>query len=183
MKKIFILALSLAMMATTSFAQKKYFTRNGKVSFYSKAPLENIEAHNKSASSVIDGATGKMEMAVLIKGFEFEKALMQEHFNENYMESSKYPKAVFKGQIKDASKVNFTKDGTYNVNVAGVMDLHGVKKDMTATGTITVKSGAVSARSEFNILLEDFKIKIPGVVKDKVSKSVKIVVDGAYTTL
>src|SRR5690606_1652063 len=116
----------------------------GKVSFHSDAPLEKIEAHNASASTVLDAASGNLEWAVLIQGFQFEKALMQEHFNENYMESAKYPKAKFKGKVDNWSSVNLGKDGDYPVTVSGTMEIHGVSKPITAEGRITVKGGQIS---------------------------------------
>ena len=104
---------SLAIMALTigSADAQKYFTRSGKISFYSDTPMEKIEAKNGSATSVLDTESGKMEFAVLIKGFQFAKSLMQDHFNENYMESSKYPKALFKGEISNIDDVDFGHDG------------------------------------------------------------------------
>src|SRR5882762_5343542 len=106
MKKVLLLAAGLVIGAL-AFSQDRVFTRKGQISFYSKAPLEDIEAHNKAAVRVLDKTTGQLEFSVLMKGFEFEKALQQEHFNEDYVESDKYPKAVFKGKLADVSKVKF----------------------------------------------------------------------------
>ncbi|MBS1563436.1 MAG: YceI family protein [Bacteroidetes bacterium] len=182
MKKGLLMA---AMLLTGAglFAQDRIFTRKGEISFYSRAPLENIEAHNRAAVSVIDKTTGQLEFSVLMKGFEFEKALMQEHFNENYVESDKYPKATFKGKLTDMSRVKFAADGSYTVPVSGQLTLHNITKDLATTATITVKGGVVSAHTEFNITLEDYKISIPALVKDKVSKTVKIVVNGSYENM
>ena len=121
-----------------------------------------------------------MEFAVLIKAFQFEKALMQEHFNENYMESDKYPKAIFKGAIVDASTVDFSKDGDYPVKVKGKLTIHGVTNEVETDGTIDVKDGKISASSNFEIAVADYKIKIPSVVKDNIAKTVQIVVDMNY---
>ncbi len=165
---------------TQASAQQRYFTRKGKVSFLSDAPMEKITSQNTQGTSVFDAATGNMEFAVLMKAFEFEKALMMEHFHENYAESDKYPKAVFKGTITDISSVNLAKDGIYPVNYKGALTLHGVTKDITGNGNFVVKDGKISAHSDFAILLEDFKIAIPALVKDKVAKEVKITVDAAY---
>src|SRR5690606_29851446 len=104
----------------------KYLTRSGKVTFFSSTPLEAIEAFNNEAASVMDAKTGDIVFQVPIRSFKFENALMQEHFNENYLESSKYPKAEFKGKITDINKVNFSKDGTYNVTSKGNLTIHGV---------------------------------------------------------
>src|SRR5215210_8582560 len=117
MKKATVLVLGLVFAASGVFAQDKFFTKSGKISFYSKASLENIEAHNKTVTCVLDTKSGNLQFAVLMKAFEFEKALMQEHFNENYVESHKFPKAEFKGQLSNNSEVNYGKDGKYPVTV------------------------------------------------------------------
>src|SRR5436190_22377280 len=132
----FLIAATL--LSTTLSAQDKFFTKTGKISFYSKAIIENIEAHNRSVTCVIDTKTGLVQFSVPIKGFEFEKALMQEHFNENYLESDKYPKSTFRGKILNMDKANYTKKGTYPVEVEGDLFIHGVTKHVKQKGTITV---------------------------------------------
>ena len=117
---------------------------------------------------------------VTLKAFEFEKALMQEHFNENYVESDKFPKAVFKGVIQDFAKINLAKNGNYPVKVAGKLTLHGVTNDVVTDGIIDVKDGVVTAKSKFNIKCSDFKIEIPSLVKEKVSNTVTITVTAPY---
>src|SRR6476619_4983321 len=113
LKKNLILLLTLVLSAFVPFAQGKFYTKTGKVSFYSKAPLEEIEGKNKTVTAVLDSKTGGIQFAVQMKGFEFEKQLMQQHFNENYVESNKYPNAEFKGTITNNSDINYSKDGTY----------------------------------------------------------------------
>ncbi|MEK7253941.1 MAG: YceI family protein, partial [Bacteroidota bacterium] len=110
MKRTIVLIPLLLLFFAQGIQAQKYFTREGKITFVSDAAMEKIEAVTNSATSVIDMATGAVEFAVLIKGFQFKKALMQEHFNENYMESSKFPKATFKGKIDNFSSVNLKKD-------------------------------------------------------------------------
>jgi hypothetical protein len=161
----------------TTMAQDKFFTKNGKINFVSKGTVETIEAQHKSVTCVLDSKTGNIQFSVLMKGFEFKKALMQEHFNENYVESDKFPKADFKGQIANNSDVNYTKDGSYNVKVKGKLTLHGETKDVETSGTITVSGGKPTATSEFNVLMSDYKIAIPGVVKDHMDNNVKITVN------
>jgi hypothetical protein len=182
MKKLNAVIL-LMVFGLSSFAQTKYFSRNGEIAFYSEAPLEQIEARNTSANSVLDASTGQIEFAVLMKAFGFEKALMEEHFNENYVESGKFPKSTFKGKIENISEVDFSKDGKYKVKVSGQLTLHGVTKDVSTAGTIEVKNGAVNATSEFSILLEDYQIAIPKLVKDKIANEVKITVSIPYQKL
>ncbi|MBC5772839.1 YceI family protein [Pontibacter sp. KCTC 32443] len=183
MKKIVFNTLLLVLLATAVQAQDKFFTKTGKISFFSSTPMEDIEAHNKTTTSVIDTKTGKLEFAVLMKAFQFEKALMEEHFNENYVESGKYPKASFSGAIANLSDVNFKKDGTYKVTVKGNLTLHGVTKAVEAPGTIIVKNGVVNAASTFNISPEDYKIAIPNLVREKIAKQIKVTVDMNYEPL
>jgi polyisoprenoid-binding protein YceI len=124
------------------------------------------------------------EFAVLVKGFEFKSSLMQEHFNENYMESDKYPKAHFKGKIVDVGKVNFQKAGEYAAIVAGALTMHGVTKDIETKAVFKVAGEAsVVSTASFAITLDDFNIAIPGLVKDKISKIAKIKVDCNYNIL
>lgn len=181
--KSLISAIVLFLMVNTVFAQKKYFTKTGNVSFSAGTALEAIDGTNKSVASVFDAATGQIEFGMLVKGFDFRSALMMEHFNENYMESDKYPKATFKGRIKNIDKIDFSKDGTYPAVVAGTIEIHGVKKDIEAPGSFKVAGGNVSALASFTVTLEDFKISIPGLVKDKISKTAKVNVDCSYTIL
>ncbi|MBK0402362.1 YceI family protein [Adhaeribacter sp. BT258] len=184
MRSTFLTLLFSGVLAISSaFAQDKYFTKNGQVSFFSSTPMENIEASNNNATSVIDAKTGKMEFAILMKAFKFEKALMEEHFNENYVESGKYPKATFAGNITNLSGVDFSKNGTYKVNVKGKMTIHGVTKDVEAPGTITVENGKVKANSVFNVAPEDYKIEIPKLVREKIAKEIKVTVNMDYQAL
>ncbi len=176
-KKSLITLAGFIFFAASINAQGRFFTKTGKIEFYSNAPLEDIEAKNKTVTAVLDSKTGAMQFSVQMRGFEFKKALMQEHFNENYVESSKYPKAEFKGTVANNSVVNYSKDGTYNVTVKGKMTLHGITKDVEAPGTIKIEGGKVEGRSTFNIRLSDYKISVPSVVKDKVSNNIRISVD------
>jgi hypothetical protein len=159
MKKATVLVLGLVFAVSGVFAQDKFFTKTGKISFYSKATLENIEAHNRSVTCVLDSKTGAIQFSALVKGFEFEKALMQQHFNENYLESTKHPRAEFKGQIANNGDINYAQDGTYNAKVKGKLTIHGETQDVETDGTITVKGGKLQAAGDFNVQLQDYKIK------------------------
>ena len=181
MKKLIFMTSSLMLfLIINAEAQTKYFTKEGKAHFYSKAAEEEIEATNKKVTSILDVGTGQMEFSVLMKAFEFQKALMQEHFNENYVESDKFPKATFKGKIANISDVKFTTDGSYPVKVSGAMTIHGVTKEINVPGTIEIKGGKINGKSAFNLLLKDYNIEIPSLVKDKVAESVKVDVDLNY---
>jgi polyisoprenoid-binding protein YceI len=177
LKKMLFLAALIAFVLPAANAQK-LFTRNAKVYFNATAPSspEVIEASHTSGTFVLDQATGNLEMAVLIKGFSFERALMQEHFNENYLESSKFPKATFKGKLDKVSDVNFTKEGTYTANVTGDLTIHGVTQKVSTPVNITVKGTAVSAATKFAVTLKDYGIEIPSLVADKVGKQANIAV-------
>lgn len=167
----------LVVLLLPVMAQDKFFTRNGRISFVSKGTIETISANHKSVTSVLDTKTGQVQFSVLMRGFEFRKALMQEHFNENYVESDKFPKATFTGQVTNNVTIDYTKEGTYKANVKGRLTLHGETRDVESAGTISVKNGRISASAGFSILLSDYKIKIPGVVRDNISNNVTISVD------
>jgi len=170
----FIIGFFLVFLGVQVMSAQKYFTKTGHISFYSDTPLEKIEGHNKSSNCVLDVATGKLEVATLVKGFQFEKALMQEHFNENYMESDKFPKAVFKGQIDNYSKLDISKNGKVTVKVSGDLTMHGVTKKVTTDAVVSINNGKIITDANFNVLLADFNIKIPALVKDQIAKSLKI---------
>lgn len=173
----------IAVFALNVSAQEKYYTRNGTISFYSEAPLETIEAVNNQVTSVIDPKTGQMEFAVLIKAFQFEKALMQEHFNENYMESSKYPKGTFKGKITNIDEVDLTKEGEHKVHVKGDLTIHGVTNEVESDGTLNVTPNGIEGDCTFTVAVADYKIEIPAVVRDNIAKKVDITVDVDYKPL
>src|SRR5437588_12703706 len=128
-KKTLIFTLFIC-MAFLSHAQNKFYTKSGKIEFSSKASLEDIEAKNKTASAILDAKTGTIQFSVLMKSFEFEKALMQEHFNTDYVESDKYPKAEFKGTITNNPNINYNKEGSYTAHVKGQLTMHGVTRDI-----------------------------------------------------
>lgn len=177
-----LVVIAFVLVAQLAIGQK-YFSKTGKIAFSSQASLEKIEAQNSSASTVLDIGTGAMEWAVLIKGFKFEKALMEEHFNENYMESGTYPKAKFKGRIDNLTAVNFNKDGEYKVDVSGQLEIHGVTKPVATKGTIIVKNGQITANSQFKILLADYGIEIPKLVAENIAKEVEIDVQANYQVM
>ena len=179
MKILTFILVSILTCTQTVHAQS-YLTKNGKISFFSKTDIENIDAVNNQVVSVITLQTGSIAFSVLINGFFFKKALMQEHFNENYMESAKYPKAVFKGTITDISKINFTKDGSYNTTVTGDLNMHNVTNKITVPGVIMVKAGKISVNTSFKIKLDDYKISVPKIVEGNISKTIEIKVDCNY---
>ncbi len=142
--------------------------------------MESIDAVNNEVTSLLNTENGEMVFAVLIKGFHFERALMEEHFNENYMESDKIPKATFKGKITNHSKINFSKDGVYPAMVEGDLTIHGVTQQIKTTGSVNIEKGKISATSIFVVNVADYKIEIPAIVVEKVSKTLEIKVNCNY---
>ena len=172
------LALSVLIFFTFSnLVAQKWYTRTGKITFFSSAPLEDIKATNKTVTAVIEIKTGLLQFSVLMRGFEFQKALMQEHFNENYVESHKYPKATFSGSIANNTVIHYDTKGIYPIEVSGMLMLHGVTQPVKASGNIIVKEDGIQLVSELWISLEDYEIDIPTVVANKIAKKVKVNVD------
>ena len=182
MKKLLLTVCFLTIGSTVIFAQK-CMTRTGKISFNASAPSspEKIEAVNNEVATVLDEQKGDIVFQVLIKSFKFERELMQEHFNENYMESDKFPKSDFKGSITNISDINFTKDGTYNAKVSGKLTMHGVSNDVTVPGTITVQGATATLKAKFSVKLKDYKIDIPSLVADKINKEATITLESSLT--
>ena len=182
MKKLF-LTVSLLFAVALCMDAQTYMTRTGKVDFNAttKSSPEKIEAKNNEVACIVDAKTGDVRFQILIKSFKFERELMQEHFNENYMESDKFPKSEFKGMITNLADVNFGKDGTYNAKVSGKLTIHGVTNDVSQPGTITVKGNSVVLAAKFAVKLKDYNINIPAVVADKVDKEAAIKLEGDLT--
>jgi len=184
MKKLMLVLFASVTMAANLSAQN-FFTRDGKIKFDATAANspEKIEALSKTATCVLKPSDGTMQWAVLFKSFTFEKTLMGEHFNENYVESSKYPKATFTGKITNLQEVNLTQDGTYNAVVTGKMNMHGVTKDITTNGAITVGGGMIKINAGFTLNISDYNIDIPSLVSDKVAREAKILIDAPLKPL
>ena len=168
-----LLIVGLLMLMTNVDAQK-YFTRSGQISFFSSTSIEDIEAHNKTVTAIFDSQSGAIQFSVTMKSFQFEKALMQEHFNENYVESSKFPKSTFKGVIENIDEIDFTKDGNYKTNVNGSLSIHGVSNDIVAEVLFTVKGESIIGESKIMVNPEDYGIEIPGVVREKIAKELEV---------
>ncbi|MFB1004701.1 MAG: YceI family protein [Bacteroidia bacterium] len=183
MKNITITALATIAIITFAFSQHSggvYKTNTGNISFFSHTPVEDIAAENHKVKTAFSSANGKLQFSVLIKDFEFEKALMQEHFNENYMESTKYPKATFSGTIENIDAVKVTTDGTYTSKVSGKLTMKDVTKEVSTSATFTVKGGVVNAKAVFNVNPADYNVKIPRTVINKISDNIKISINADY---
>lgn len=178
--RMILLLFACLVLALSGKAQNRYFTRQGNISFFSEAPLENIEAHNTQVSSFINFDTGELVFSVPMKAFTFRKSLMQTHFNERYVESDKYPRSTFKGAIENIKSVNLQQDGLYGVKVKGQLTIHGVTQPVAADGMLEVKNGKVTGRSIFTVTPEQFDIKIPLLVRNNIAKTIRIQVLMVY---
>ncbi|RYD53164.1 MAG: YceI family protein [Sphingobacteriales bacterium] len=170
-----ILCFLLLAAAHPAFAQK-WGTRTGQIDFFSKTPMEDIEARNKAVSAVVDPATGGVAVSMNIRDFKFDRALMQEHFNENYLESDKYPKAEFRGTLEDSKAIDWTKDGTYTTRVSGTMTIHGVTKNVATPMQILIKGGKAGVTGTFPIRMVDYKVDIPKLLTAKIAEQVAVTV-------
>ena len=171
--KIIYKLLFAVLIANTSQAQDRFLTKSGEINFFSTSPMEDISADNKQVLSIVDNSNGNMAISILMKSFQFEKALMQEHFNENYVESDKFPKATFKGSILNYSSL---KSGD-NAKVEGIMTIHGVSKEMTIEADFKKTNSNIEMKGVFMIPLKDFKIEIPAVVAKNIAKEIKVTFD------
>jgi len=175
--KILVIA-AIAITASFTVQAQKYMTKNGNIKFYSETPIETIEATNNQVNAALDSQTGDLVFKVLIKSFQFEKALMQEHFNENYMESDKFPNSTFVGKVTNLTAVDFSKEGSYEATIEGDLTIHGVTKKISEKGTFTVKAGdKIHGISKFNVKPADYSIKIPGAVVKNIAETIEVTVD------
>ncbi len=171
--KHLLFTLLLSGISLTGFAQK-WGTRIGQIDFFSETPLENIEARNKKVSAVVDAASGNIAVSLAIRDFKFERALMEEHFNENYLESDKYPRSEFRGVIDNPQAVNWTRNGIYPVKVSGNLTLHGITQKVVAPMQILIKDGKAGVTGNFPIRLADYKVEIPTLVSAKIAETVDV---------
>lgn len=169
MKNLIIFILLL----TTSFviSQEKYITKKGSITFEASVPsFEEVKAKNSAVTAILNADNGEFAALALMKGFRFKNALMEEHFNENYVESDDYPKATFKGKLIDFDKNNLKSE----YSIKGILTLHGESKDLTVTGTLNKVDNTISISSSFKTKPEDFGIKIPGIVSKKIAKDILV---------
>jgi hypothetical protein len=166
-----VLAICLLVNSITGFSQI-YVGEKCKISFFSETALENIDAVNSVTKPVFTPKTGDFVIKAQQSAFVFKSAFMQEHYNENYIESEKFPYATFKGKIKET--IDYKKDGTYNVTMAGTLDMHGVEQARTITGTITIKGESIVMDSKFDVKVADHKIKVPALYSEKIAEIIRV---------
>jgi len=177
MKYCFAFIASI-LLGIPAISQDIYSCRSAGFSFFSSAPLEDIEAKTDKGVSALNIKTKVIYFKVPVNTFQFRKKLMQEHFNENYLETEKFPYAEFKGKI--AEEVDLTKPGTYEVTVDGILTMHGVDKNYREKGSITVQNGKLLASAKFKVRVADHHIKIPSLVVKNVAETVDVTVTANY---
>ncbi len=172
MKKSALLVILVVMTLTSGINAQIFMAKTCEISFLSPTPVEDIAAITKIAKPFLNTATQDVQIKIPMTSFIFEKPLMQEHFNENYVESEKYPFAIFKGKINE--KTDFTKDGEYNVTVTGIMSLHGLDKEYTLSGKLIIKGDQITMSSTFKIKFADHKIVIPSLYKSVIPDDTEV---------
>ena len=173
-----ILFIAFSMLLMTAGAQTLFITKDAKINFNSSTPLEDIVAESNQATTVIDIEKNVVKFSVLTTSFKFRRALMEEHFNENYMESAKFPKASFNGKI--ISPIDWKSEKAVSVDVKGTLTMHGASSEVTFKASITPGKGKITASAELKVTPEAFTIPIPSAVRDKIAKEVTIKIDAVY---
>jgi len=156
-------------------AQTIYVLKSSKIHFFAGTPIEDIEAENSKSTSFFDSKSGEIRLSIPMTSFKFKNSLMEEHFNENYLESEKYPKAEYVGKIINPEKYDFSKPNTFIVKVQGDLTMHGVKKSKTIEVTINNKSQSFTANTKFDILLKDYNIERPQLLWEKLSEVINVI--------
>jgi len=178
MKKV-LFPLILAAASLMAHGRKLYSTKTGQIKFNASSPLEQIVAVNNQVDSKMVDKTGQIVFSALIKSFKFDNQLMEDHFNENYLESSKIPKAEFRGYITNVASPHYTKDGKYPITVDGTLNLHGVAQKVTAGGTLTVEGGKPTITGSFKVKITDYGIT-GSYIGGKIASEAEIIVNCKY---
>ncbi len=175
-----LLVVLISVLASVSSMSQKYSLEKSKVVFFSEAAIENIEATNTQSASIFNAATAEIVFSIPINEFEFAKSLMKEHFNETYLESEKYPKALFQGKL---SGYNSQSNAEQSVNAMGKLTIHGITREVQIPGTMQTIDNKLIARSKFLIHLKDYKIKIPKLLWQNIAEDVEVTVEFIYKPL
>jgi polyisoprenoid-binding protein YceI len=175
---LFIMAVAIQVASG-----QKYMTKNGHIMFHSETPIETIEAHNRQVNSALDLASGDFVFRVLMKSFEFEKALMQEHFNENFVESDKFPNATFNGKVLNIGSLDLTSTEEFEAEVEGDLTIHGVTRKIKEKGVLTTDGQAITGRSTFIVKPADYDIKIPKTVANNIAREIEVTVNVVLESL
>ena len=179
MKNITVILSLVALSFHSSKAQLIYSTKTAEVSFFSFAPIEDIDAHNKNMNFMLNTSTNEIVCVAMIKLFEFKKAKMQMDFNDAYMESDKYIESTFTGKINE--KIDYTKDGIYYVTVTGKLKIHGMEQTRTEKGALIVTGEKIALVSTFKVQVKDFNVRIPKLLKWNIAEEVYVSVKADLT--
>jgi len=177
MKYCFIFLLSWLSIGRAG--DELYTCHNARITIFSSALIEDIKAVSSNGGSVFNATTGELDFSLAINSLQFEKSFMQQHFNSDYMESDKYPRAIFKGKIQE--HIDVSKEGTYAVTAAGTLTVHNVTQPRTIQGTLTVKNGTIIMESEFMVKCADHHIDIPQILFYHIAESIKVTVNATFT--
>jgi len=158
LKYLFLMIFTGIVLLNTS--AQKYITRTGVIEIYSQTPLFTFKGVNKKVGSILDAEIGELVASTLIRSFSFEQTLVEERFNEIYMDADRYPKSTFQGKITDYKKINFSVDGSYNITIEGKLTMHGVTNYIKERGLLTIKNGNIIAKTEFKVSLKAYKIEV-----------------------
>ena len=183
--KNLVLTLIIAVMSISAFGQNKLSTTSGHIKFFSSTPAEDIEANNYKAISIIKPAIGTIVFSIPMQSFEFEKSLMQKHYNsERFLDTKKFPKSKFKGTITNIADIDFNGNGSYQAAVKGTLTIHGISKEVSEKFIITVKDGNITGITEFNIVLADYGIMFKdGKPSTNIAKTIKIKANFNYSEI
>lgn len=183
-KHLLLLSAALVALLSTASAAERWMTQNASISFFSSTPTEDIQAGNNSVVVVLDSKEASLAFSVPMQAFEFEKSLMQKHFNgKNFLNTKKFPQATFKGEIADTGNLDLSKNGEYEVTVSGTMAIMGVEKEVSQKGRISVSGKTVTLHSEFDLTLGDYEIDFKkGKPAKNIAKTVKVTVNAENLT-
>lgn len=176
-----IIGFMISLLPEAEIVKPIFITKSAEITLFSEAPMENIQALSKNGYGIINTENGEIQFGVSIRSFQFRKALMQEHFNENYMESDQYPAARFKGKL--SMPIDITRDGEYQVTATGDLEVHGITKRRSVSGTIKVLNGRLELYSVFDVKCRDHNIKIPSLVFKNIAETIRITIRGTFSTV
>ncbi len=180
MKKIFYITTAFAIIFSTQVYSQKYKTIEGQIEIFSQTPVFTIEGKDKKVASIVDFSNGEIVATTLVRSFNFKQALVEDHFNENYMQSDQFPRAFFKGNITNFKDVDLKKNGEYKITIKGNLTIHGTTNPIEVPGTITVADGKVIGKTEFPVSLAGYKIHVEETYKDAIKDEIKLTINFDY---
>jgi len=174
----FIFVAFCCLFSSNIFSQTVFIADSGDVTFYSYAILEDIKATSKSVNSLLNTVNNEIAFMIPMRSFKFAKALMQEHFNEKYIESDKYPQALYKGKVNE--QLDYTKPGKYDVTTKGTLTIHGVEKEINEKGELNIQEGSIILYTRFFVALQDYKITKPSIMFNNIADTIEVKLNAYY---